>query len=99
VDVSLQYDSPVPVEVRIGSLRATVPPNLAPRGPFLSAGSARVPRGRLKVEVEPHDLRAGSLAKAGAIGAVALTPLPAGVRRAPMTRACGRYVDWYEPRG
>jgi hypothetical protein len=95
-EVSLQYTSPTPVDVRIGGQHLSLPANLQPVGQYWSAGAVRVRGGRLELSVSPRRLRRASLASGPLVGGVAVTS-PARPVVVPLRRACGRYVDWYAP--
>ena len=108
-DVSLQYDSSVNVTVSGPGLRAVLPANLEPLGPYWFAGTMRKRRpGWTRIVVTYNRLSAlGRM-----IGALGLTraPAPTGLRPLgrvvvtrspsrdhpiPLKRGCGQYVDWY----
>jgi hypothetical protein len=108
-DLSLQYDGAVPVTVRAAGLRATLPANLEPLGPYWYVGQLKLASlGSVRITVTYHSLpRLGRL-----LGAVGLTraPAPTGIKPlgrvtasrpsssnqlVPLSQACGRYVDWY----
>jgi hypothetical protein len=110
-EISLQYDATQELSVAGPGLDATLPANLDYRGslPYFPVGTVRVDRSgpvALSVSVERPPL-AGRLLHADSIahlGAIAATqagdggPLPGeGERTVPLARACGGYVDWYEP--
>jgi len=108
-DISLQYDSSVAVTVRGPGLRAVLPANLEPLGPYWFAGSIRIRRaGLARIMVTYHRLPAlGRIVGAfgltrgptptglKALSRIAVTRSPSRDRHVPLRLACGQYVDWY----
>ena len=105
--ISLEYDSRRELRVRIPGhdFDEGVPANLDFRGetPTFPVGELDVAEGDAPViSVEPEEpnpfarlLRAPNEAHLRSLTA---TPAdPDAVRRVPLTRACGEYVDWYRP--
>ncbi len=108
-EISISYDATRPIHLSAPGMDATLPANLDYRGsvPYYPVGEVRVRRSgaiRFTVSVERPPL-AGRLlgtksqAHLGAIAASAAGaggPAPgAAERRVPLSRACGRYLDWY----
>jgi hypothetical protein len=105
-EVSLQYHSPVGLELEAPGLHEELPASLdgmfgfAPgEGQFWPAGEVEVPRGgSVRFTVSPRELpwlgRVLGAERTSWLGALALTrPTPA--REVPLRDACGRYVDRY----
>ena len=94
-EISLQYASPVALEVRAPGLRVSLPPSLDVVGPFWVAGSVRVEGGPVRFEVAARDswLSRGRVA---ALGVLAATRVDRGVEVMPLEQSCDRYVDWYQ---
>lgn len=91
-ELSLQYVSSQPVRVRPGDRR--LPANLDLPGPYWPAGRVEGGRDRIELDLDaPSALAPGSQrAELGRLVAVRAGARPALV---PLSRACGRYVDWY----
>ncbi len=114
-ELSLQYDASRDVRVTAPGFEATLPANLDYRGstPYYGVpGEVAVTRERpvrVTVSVERPPLAgrllgASSVAHLGAIAATRARPGEHGLPGnadvpLPLSRACGRYVDWYAPRG
>jgi hypothetical protein len=107
-EISLQYDSSVPVIVRGPRMRAIMPPVLEPLGPYWYVGKVHVRRAgyvRLVVASRPLGLIGRLLGASGLTRAPAPTGLrplgritaarPVPDQAIPLRDACGRYVDWY----
>lgn len=106
--ISLQYHSQVPLTVSVdGDEVAELPPELAGfylvgagRGAFWQAGEAELPGGPVTITVtaaEPSALqRLLGVERQVWLGRVALSPATAP-RELPLGRACGDYVDRYDP--
>jgi hypothetical protein len=108
-DISLQYVSRQPLTVTGPGLSKTLPANLARMGAFYLAGTV-LSDGRTPVTVTARMGRLpafgrllGSAGRSLAIdspnsrplGEVAATRHGARETSVPLSRACGRYVDWY----
>jgi hypothetical protein len=112
-EISLSYDATQPLRVSAPGFSATVPANLDYRGsvPYYPVGVLTVKRPgpvRFAVQEEsPPTLGRLLGTKAEAhLGAIAASPAGAGgpipgeaERAVPLSRACGRYLDWYSPAG
>jgi hypothetical protein len=108
-EISIQYDSTQPLRVSAQGFEETLPANLDYRGsvPYFPVGELTVPhRGPVEFTVDVRDAPTvgrllGTKAEAH-LGAIAASPAGAGgpmpgeaERTVPLTRACGRYVDFY----
>ena len=96
-NVSLQYTSSHPLEVRGGGLNAELPPVIDRAGSFRVAGGlSRRAAGpqelRLRVE-DPSPLPTNT--RGAGVDRVSATRAGARPRAVPLSRACGLYVDWY----
>ena len=99
--ISLQYASTEDLHVRTKGLDATLKPSLLFRGPqpYFEVGELEVRRPglvRFNVSVDPPPWfgRLIGTETRAYLGPIAATP--AGPRKViPLSRACGRYVDWY----
>lgn len=100
-DISLEYDSPRPLEVTAPGLDAALPANLDYRGP-----TPYFPVGRIEIERKENVAFRVTTAAPPLIGRLlggsrqahlrSLAATPAGpVKHVPLSEACGRYVDWY----
>jgi len=108
--ISLQYHSPVGLELEAPGLREELPASLdgmyafAPgEGQFWPAGSIEVERsGPIRFTVRPRDLawagRVLGAERTSWVGALALTR-PDAVRELALSDACGQYVDRYRIEG
>ena len=96
-DVSLQYTSSHPVEVRGGGLSGELPAVLDRSGSFRVAGRVNHPSaGPLDLTLRVEDPSPLPTVSRGAIvDRVAATRAGARPRAVPLRRACGLYVDWY----
>jgi hypothetical protein len=110
-EISIQYDATRTVHVTAPGMDATLPGNLDYRGsvPYYAVGELAVRhRGpvRFTVGVERPPL-AGRLLGTKSVahlGAIAASPAGHGGAapgqaelQVPLSRGCGRYVDWYRP--
>src|SRR5207244_3983204 len=97
--------SPVGLTLQAPGLRLTLPPSLDGEvpyyegsGPFWPAGSVR--GGLLKITVRAARLnglqRLLGVSRRVALGEIAATSTKPE-RIVPLSQACGRFVDWYEP--
>jgi hypothetical protein len=102
-NLSLEYDSALPLVLRSAGTRTELPANLDYRGtsPYFPAGRVRSDgRHPIRVRVE---VREGNLLRrlVGGERPAHLRRLAAsptgGIAVVPIARACGRYVDWYRP--
>jgi hypothetical protein len=96
-DVSLQYTSSHPLEVRGGGLNADMPPVIDRAGSFRVAGRVtRRSAGPLRLNLRVEDPSPLPTTTRGAgVDRVAATRAGARPRAVPLSRACGLYVDWY----
>jgi hypothetical protein len=110
-EISLQYDATRPLRVSAPGFSATVPANLDYRGsvPYYPVGELTVGQpGPVRFSVQEDSPPAlgrllGTKAEAH-LGAIAASPAGAGgpipgeaEQTVPLSRACGRYLDWYSP--
>ena len=110
-EISIQYDATQPLRISAPGLDATLPANLDYRGsvPYFPVGELTVAQGgpvRFTVQVDDPPVLGrvlGTKAEAH-LGAIAASPAGSGgpipgeaERSLPLGRACGSYVDWFEP--
>ncbi len=110
-EISIQYDATQPIRVSAPGFSETLPANLDYRGsvPYFPVGRVSVKsRGPVHFTVAVEDPPflgrvLGTKAQAH-LGAIAASPAGAGgpipgeaERSIPLGRACGRYIDWFEP--
>jgi hypothetical protein len=93
--ISLQYVSPVSLDVGAGPGRGTLPPSLEGPGVFWRAGTLTTRGGIARCPIRSHGLSPLATFRNVLLGDVALTRTNAGDREIPLRKACGRYVDWY----
>jgi len=108
-DISLQYASREPVTLTGPGLRRAFPGNLARQGAFYVAGTVHS-NGRTPITLRAATRRLSAFGRLiGAhhetrtldsldhlpLGAIAATRHAAAGRNVPLSRACGKYVDWY----
>lgn len=95
-DLSLQYVSELPLSVSAAGKRWSMPAYLDRPGPFFSIGRVSSPGGTVRVT-----MTAGRPSLLTGHHLIALASEMAAVRApdartlVPLSRACGRYVDWY----
>jgi hypothetical protein len=95
-DLSLQYTSPVPVEVTARGLARTMPAYGDRWGPYFAVGSVvstGAPMTLLIHATRPSSLTGSDLG--ALLSSLAATPSPDPRTLVPLRRACGRYVDWF----
>jgi hypothetical protein len=98
--LSMPYLGPQAVTVRVPGLTATLPPNLDRPGPLYSLGQVTIPDGGdpAKVTISIHESAPSrhleSTMQIGYVGNI-IAVRPGAERTIPLSRACGRYVDWY----
>jgi hypothetical protein len=105
-ELSIQYHSPVGIELRAPGLEEDLPPSLdgmyafAPgQGPFWPAGVIEA-RGHGPIRITVHQQELSALQRLLGVerttwlGTLAATR-PGEPREAPLSEACGRYVDWF----
>lgn len=97
--LSMPYQGPQAVSVRVGALEATLPANLDRPGPVWQLGELKVAAGeRLTLEVSIDDAAPWPLRSSthlAYVGNVIATRADRGRETVPLEEACGRYVDWY----
>jgi hypothetical protein len=91
---SLQYVSPVPIELRAGSSRLRVPASLEGPSMYWNVGTFDSRGGRQRIELRPDSASPLATFRTVKIGSLAFTPAGERDRVIPLKRACGRYVDW-----
>jgi hypothetical protein len=94
-DISLRYHSDVPLRVSADGLRTTMPAYIADESTFASAGTVDWGGGPLRVTVTVPQRRRVEVLRTALLGTVAATRVDRPGRLVPLSRACGRYVDWY----
>jgi hypothetical protein len=94
-DVSLRYQSDLPLHLRAGQLDATLPPYIGDESGFASAGTVDWPGGPLTVTVSVPARRRVETIRKAQLGTVAATRVDDPGRVVPLAKACGAYVDWY----
>lgn len=97
--LSLQYESPVPLDVSAPGHIWRVPAYDDRPGPFFAVGSVHSTGAPVTVTVseeQPSRFTGSNLISVP--GQVAAVPSPAARTVVPLRQACGRYVDWYELR-
>jgi hypothetical protein len=94
-DLSLRYRSDLPLRLRAGTLRSTLPAYLADDSTFASAGTLDWSGGELTVSVSVPARRRIEATRLVQLGTLAATRVDEPGRLVPLADACGRYVDWY----
>lgn len=107
-DLSLQYWSPVGMELRAGDLRASLPATVAMLGPFWPAGVVhQAHAGPVRVTVtakrmnalarllDAPDTRTMVAPGNKPLAKLAFTRHGQQVQLVPLAQACDRYVDWF----
>jgi hypothetical protein len=95
-DLSLQYESPIAVDVLAGGRRWRMPAYDDRPGPFFGVGSVVSTGGPIPVEIRsirPSALSGPNLASQ--LLQMAAVSSPGTRTMVPMSKACGRYVDWF----
>jgi hypothetical protein len=98
-ELSLAYTSATPIRVAAGAVRATLPANLDRPGTMWRIGQVRGDGRAMNVtlaEERPSPL-SGPREAAYVTALAAVRAAPA--RTIPLSRACGRYIDWYRAVG
>ncbi|MEK6278393.1 MAG: hypothetical protein AABM29_10320 [Actinomycetota bacterium] len=93
-DLSLQYSSPVSLQVRAGELSAHPSAVTEPLSQYWPIGSLTSAGRRVAVEVEVADARLGAIERKTRLGRVVASPANWDVATVPLRDSCGRYVDW-----
>src|SRR5207248_10818852 len=75
-DLSLQYSSPVPLEVAAGSLRAQLPAVTDPPAQFWPVGAVSSSGRRVAVEVHLDAASPGAIGRLGGLGTLVATRAP-----------------------
>jgi hypothetical protein len=97
--VSLQYTSPVGLELSAGGGPAvSAPPSLEGPGAYWRAGDVTSRGGVIDVDVEAKQAPFLAAFKTVQLGSLAFTRVGDHDRLVPLRGACGRYVDWYRAR-
>jgi hypothetical protein len=94
-DLSLQYQSPVRVDVHAAGLRTELPAVTEPLSQFWPVGRLTSAGRPVTVAVRASDVPAGALRRIVLLGQIVATRADWPLARVPLRRACGRYVDWY----
>jgi hypothetical protein len=97
-DVSLAYQSGVPLQVTVGATTSELPADLDVFGPYWRVAVLHSAGGPVTVTVHLPKRPFPGIQTLFPIGAVVATPLPVRPRRVPAVRACGHAVDWLIPR-
>jgi hypothetical protein len=95
--VNIAYNWRAPVHLRGAGLSTTLPASLDRQGSRYPAGTLRVARsGKVVLHLAADDTR---LRRPGmAMGPAELSFTSVGTERTvPVRRACGKYLDWYQP--
>lgn len=96
--VSLDYTSPENLDVTLGGAATVMPANLGRPGPYFNIGTV-VGRGvRHPIVVGMYYQHPSRLTPASDLASIisfAATREPNTREMVPLSRACGRYVDWY----
>jgi hypothetical protein len=95
--LSMQYVSPVPLDVTIGRSRARAVPSLEGPGAFWRVGTFASGGGRSLVEIRAEDSPALATFRTVLLGSLAFTRAGDHDRIVSLRAACGHYVDWYQP--
>ena len=99
-NLSLQYESPEPLDITAGGRHFTMPAYDDRPGPFFPIGSVTSTGARISVIVhEPTATAFTGHGLAALLTQVAAVRSPDPRVLVPMNRACGRYVDWYRLAG
>lgn len=91
---SLQYVSPVPIELRVGRTRAVAPASQEGPGVFWRVGTFRTRTAMRTVVIHAHGAPPLASFRTVLLGTLAFTRAGERDRVVPLRRACGRYVDW-----
>jgi hypothetical protein len=98
-DISIRYFSDLPLALRAGPLERLLPPYVADRSSFFSAGRVKAAGGPVTVRVYVPERRRLDVRRFVRVEQVAATRVDRRGRLVPLHAACGRYVDWYRLRG
>ena len=91
---SLQYVSPVPVELKAGNTSLRVPASMEGPSMYWRVGTFDSPGGQRRLELHADSASPLASFRTTLLGTLALTPADERDRVVPLKRACGRYVDW-----
>jgi hypothetical protein len=96
--LQMQYDSQHPIEVAAPGLRRTMPASLDRPGTRWHVGRTRVagPDGAV-VRLRVTDAALTPPGRVAQVNAIVATSV-GGSRTVPLREACGKFVDWIEPR-
>jgi hypothetical protein len=95
--LSLQYVSPVALDVTVGGQPARAVPSLEAPGAFWPIGTFVSAGGPTRVHIHADDAPPLAAFRTVLLGSLAFTPAGEHDRIVPLRAACGRYVDWYQP--
>lgn len=100
-DLSIQYTSAVTMFFGADRKRWTMPAYLGRQGPFFRLGtvSSSGPASPtvLSIHADKPSLLTGDVLLYGSVQLIAATRVPDTHQTVSLSRACGRYVDWYRP--
>ncbi len=97
-DLSLEYTSAEMLKLSAGGGNWELPANTARPGPYFYFGTVHSDGSKKPFQVqiyEAHPSRLTSPADTASISNVAATKSPDARTLVPLSKACGRYVDWY----
>jgi hypothetical protein len=97
-DLSVQYQSPVDLEISAPGLKATLPARLDARGAFWSAGTIVSTGGPAPVVVTLADHGPIGDTRFGFLGHLAATRVPVRIKHVKGVAACKQFADWFSPR-
>jgi hypothetical protein len=95
--LSLQYQSSVGLVVRSPGVRASLSSDLDPAGPYWPAGEASSNGQWITFSLTADRPPLPISSRSAYLGAFVATRADAPPRMVPLSRACGAYVDWYQP--
>jgi hypothetical protein len=95
--VSLQYVSPVSLDVSAGGRSATLRPSQEGPGVYWRALAVTSGGGAERIAIRAHGLSPLATFRNVLLGSVVLTRNEPRERTVPLHDACGRYIDWYAP--
>lgn len=98
-ELSLQYQSEIPITLSAAGRRWSLPPLLTTFGSRWRVGTMTSTGGPLEVKMHLEDPPLEIVGRLALIGQLAATPLPTRFRTVPLRAACGKYVDWYRLSG
>lgn len=92
---SLQYVSPVPIDIDLGSSHVGAPASQEGPGVFWRFGNVTSRGGRVTVLIHARPAPALATFRTVLVGSLAFTRAGEHDRVIPFRSACGRYVDWF----